>query len=64
MTLLSTDREITRNAGFNSGRGLMVRMKDFVAGKRAVRQLHQLDDRLLADIGVRRGDIHFSVWGK
>jgi uncharacterized protein YjiS (DUF1127 family) len=58
------DRETTRNVGFNAGPGLMVRMKTFVAGKRAVRQLHQLDDRLLADIGVRRGDIHASVWGK
>ncbi len=58
------DRETTRNAGFNVGPGLMVRMKNFVAGTRAVRQLHQLDDRLLADIGVRRGDINARVWGK
>ena len=30
---------------------------------RAERELAELDDRLLADIGVRRGEIHAVVWG-
>jgi uncharacterized protein YjiS (DUF1127 family) len=64
MTLLGLDRETVRNAGFGSTPGLMIRMKNFVAGKRAVRQLHQLDDRLLADIGLARGEIHNRVWGR
>ncbi|MDE2383202.1 MAG: DUF1127 domain-containing protein [Alphaproteobacteria bacterium] len=42
----------------------MVRMKNFVSGTRAVRQLHQLDDRLLADIGLSRGEIDARVWGR
>ena len=29
----------------------------------AERQLEKLDDRLLADIGLERGDIHARVWG-
>ena len=27
------------------------------------RQLHALDDRMLADIGIERADIHSRVWG-
>ncbi len=64
MTLTSLDRATVRNAGFGVTPGLMVRMKNFMAGTRAVRQLHQLDDRLLADIGMSRGDIDNRVWGK
>jgi len=30
---------------------------------RAERELAELDDRLLADIGLRRGEIHAVVWG-
>ena len=51
------NRETIRNAG------VMGRMKTFLARSRAVRQLSQLDDRLLADIGVARGDINNRVWG-
>ena len=51
------NRETDRNAG------VMGRMKTFFARSRAVRQLSQLDDRMLADIGVARGDINNRVWG-
>ncbi len=64
MTLISLDRATVRNAGFGASPGLMLRMKNLVAGTRAVRQLHKLDDRLLADIGMSRGDIHSRVWAK
>ena len=64
MTLVSMDRETVRHSGMSLSPGLMVRMKNFVAGRRAVRQLHQLDDRLLADIGLSRGDINSRVWGR
>ena len=51
------NRETVRNAG------VMGRMKTFLARSRAVRQLSQLDDRMLADIGVARGEINTRVWG-
>jgi len=35
----------------------------FFTLSRAERELEGLDDRLLADIGLRRGEIHRMVWG-
>jgi uncharacterized protein YjiS (DUF1127 family) len=37
---------------------------DFMDRSRAEQQLANLDDRLLADIGVARNDIAAVVWGK
>ena len=54
---VTMNRETTRNAG------VMVRVKTFLSRSRAERQLHQLDDRLLADIGIVRGEISNRVWG-
>ncbi len=51
------NRETIRNTG------VMGRMKTYLARSRAVRQLSQFDDRLLADIGVARGEITSRVWG-
>ena len=64
MTMLGLNLETVRNAKSGASAGLMVRMKNVLVGKRAVRQLHRLDDRLLADIGVSRGDIDAQVWGR
>ncbi len=57
-------REAVRNEGMSLGTGLLGRMKGYFAKSRAARQLSQLDDRLLADIGVKRSDINRMVWGK
>ena len=57
MTMINSNRETTRNAG------LMGRVKSYLAKNRAARQLSQLDDRMLADIGISRGDINARVWG-
>ncbi|MBK8768945.1 MAG: DUF1127 domain-containing protein [Rhizobiales bacterium] len=38
-------------------------VKAYFARTRAERQLRQLDDRLLADIGLKRADIARQVWG-
>ena len=35
----------------------------FFTLSRAQRELDELDDRMLADIGLRRGDIRRVVWG-
>lgn len=39
------------------------RVTSYVTRSRAERQLEALDDRLLADIGMNRSEIHRMVWG-
>jgi uncharacterized protein YjiS (DUF1127 family) len=62
MTMLNSGRETVRNSSIHSN-GVMGRVKSFLSRSRAERQLHQLDDRMLADIGVMRGEISTRVWG-
>ncbi len=38
-------------------------MKTYIARSRAERQLAALDDRMLADIGMKRSEISSVVWG-
>ena len=57
MTMINISRETNRNSG------LMGRVKTYLAKSRAARQLSQMDDRMLADIGINRGDINARVWG-
>ncbi len=42
---------------FTTAAGLRARFKAWQARRRAIADLYALDDRLLADIGVRRGAI-------
>jgi uncharacterized protein YjiS (DUF1127 family) len=63
MTLMSLERETVRHTPSGTMPGVLTRMMNFAARSRAVRQLHQLDDRMLADIGLSRGDIESRVWG-
>lgn len=63
MTTITHGREAVRNHGYTMGTGLMGRVKTYLARSRAERQLGQLDDRLLADIGVKRSEISEMVWG-
>jgi uncharacterized protein YjiS (DUF1127 family) len=64
MTTISMGRETIRNNGFSATPGLMGQLKSFVARNKAERQLRQLDDHLLADIGLKRADISKTVWGR
>jgi uncharacterized protein YjiS (DUF1127 family) len=64
MTLVSLERETVRHMSMGPMPGVVARMQNFAARSRAVRQLHQLDDRMLADIGLSRGDIESRVWGR
>ena len=63
MTTITYGREGIRNKGTEFAPGVMGRVKKYFARTRAERQLHQLDDRMLADIGVRRSEIQKMVWG-
>jgi uncharacterized protein YjiS (DUF1127 family) len=40
------------------------RVTSYIKLTRAERQLASLDDRMLADIGLRRNDIQTMVWGR
>ena len=64
MTTITYGREAVRNQGISMGAGLLGRVKTYMARSRAERQLAQLDDRLLADIGVKRHDISNAIWGR
>ena len=59
MSIVSKDR----NTKFANATSVMGKVKSYMAHSSAARQLHQLDDRMLADIGVRRGEIDARVWG-
>ena len=64
MTTISMGRETIRNHGLSATPGLMGSIKSYLARSHAEKQLRQLDDRLLADIGLKRADISKSVWGR
>ncbi len=63
MTTITRGRETTFSKSANPPRGLIGRIQTFLARSRAEEQLAQLDDRLLADIGLKRSEITRMVWG-
>ena len=63
MSTITYGREAVRNQGFSMGPGLLGRVRTYIARSRAERQLAQLDDRMLADIGMKRSEISSVVWG-
>jgi uncharacterized protein YjiS (DUF1127 family) len=63
MTTISMGTSTIRNQGLGAAPGLMNQLKAYLARSRAERQLRQLDDRLLADIGLKRADITNQIWG-
>jgi uncharacterized protein YjiS (DUF1127 family) len=64
MSTITYGREAVRNQGVVFAPGLVGRVKGYFERSRAVRQLNQLDDRMLADIGVHRSEISRLVAGK
>ena len=63
MNTITYGREAVRNQGVTMGTGLLGRVKSYMSKSRAERQLAQLDDRMLADIGVSRSEISSVIWG-
>lgn len=64
MSTITYGREAVRNEGITMGAGLLGRVRSYLSKSRAERQLAQLDDRLLADIGLKRSEITQMVWGR
>jgi uncharacterized protein YjiS (DUF1127 family) len=64
MNTTTYTRDMARAEGMTMGGGLLGRFRTYLSKSRAERQLSQLDDRLLADIGVKRSDINKMVWGR
>jgi uncharacterized protein YjiS (DUF1127 family) len=64
MTTITYGREAVRNEGVTMGSGLLGRVRSYFSRSRAEAQLALLDDRLLADIGVKRSEISKMVWGR
>jgi uncharacterized protein YjiS (DUF1127 family) len=62
MTMIAIGCDTVQTPDTQIGAGLMSRMKSYLARGRAERQLRQLDDRLLADIGLKRHDISRAIW--
>ena len=53
MTTVTYGREASHTKGSDFGPGIMGRVKGYFARTRAERQLHQLDDRMLAEAIAR-----------
>ena len=64
MTTITYNRDAVRSQGSSMGAGLLSRVRIYLVRSRAERQLGQLDDRMLADIGMQRSEISTMVWGK
>jgi uncharacterized protein YjiS (DUF1127 family) len=67
MTSTTIGRKATHTDGARSLPDFLSRVSSkvvtYVSRSRAERQLQALDDRLLADIGMRRSEIQRMVWG-
>ena len=62
MTTLTTTINATHCKEGSLVTGFMSRVRTFLARSRAEHQLALLDDRLLADIGLKRSEISRMVW--
>ncbi len=54
---------VNKNQKAKKSRGLFAKYVETAKLRRAEKELLKLDDRMLADIGVSRGDVHGKVWG-
>ncbi len=50
-------------AVMNAVRSVFHAVADWQRKRRAEAELREMDDRMLADLGITRGEIHEKVWG-
>lgn len=60
MTIFNFNK--TNTARTNNG--FMARYNEAAKLRRAEKELNKLSDRMLADMGMSRGDVHGKVWGE
>lgn len=58
---LFTINKIAKN---KKSTGVFAKYSETVKLRRAEKELLKMDDRMLADIGVSRSDVHGKVWGQ
>ena len=64
MSMITERKAAAANAAPNFFGSVTSRVTSYIKLSRAERQLASLDDRMLADIGLRRNDIQTMVWGR
>lgn len=55
---------MNKTAKTKKSTGLLARYNETAKLRRAEKELFKMDDRMLADIGVSRADVHGKVWGQ
>ena len=64
MSMITERQAVAANSVPNFFGSVTSRVSSYLKLSRAERQLAALDDRMLADIGLRRNDIQTMVWGR
>lgn len=54
---------VTKTNTVKKSIGFIARYNETAKLRRAEKELNKLSDRLLADMGMSRGDVHEKVWG-
>lgn len=54
----------TKNTTTKTSNGFFAKYAVIAKARRAEKELNKLNDRLLEDMGLSRGDVHGKAWGE